>query len=391
MAHFFNFTPLYGRGLETGKSYTMIAVVCAFLSVFYYMRKKNHPLFQSITMACVTAFNPIAVQQMFTFYNDGFLHTILILLIVSLLMMEDPETFDHKASAGLTAASMIVCGNIKFTGLLYGGLFCIAYFLYDVFRTLGKDKSQISSIFKEGVFYLCLVFVVVVWAGGPTYITNIIRHGSLTYPLTGEGKVDIITANSPFPVSNLKTTFLSLFSRVDNFTLDSGQSPVLKIPFSFNKKELEMTMIADARISGFGVFFGGLLIVSLVVIAIWLLCCKNHAVKILVCLNLAVCLGLMFGIKESWWARYSPYIYVIMLIAVYVLLDCKSRATAVIAVVFTVFIMTNNCLPFIWLGKNLQTAKAVDAYYCDLKNYGLIEVCTEPLLAPGRNDHLGIN
>ena len=362
--------------IETGKSYTLIGMTCAFLLVFYYMRKKGHNVLRAVLMACIAAFNPISVQQRTTYYIDGFLHTMLIILIVSLLMFEDKEIFNSKISAFMVAMSMIVCGNIKFTGLLYGGLFCIAYYVFDCVRLIKNDEKWKNKVFKESLLYFCLVIATVVWAGSSVYITNFFRHGSWTYPLTGEGKVDIITGNSPFAEENrFKNLFISLFSRVDNFTVSSGQVPELKIPFTFNDSEVSMMINTDARISGFGVMFGGLFIVAVICLVACFVLGDNRKIKTVAAVNLIVCVGLMFGIKESWWARYAPYIYFIVLIAVYMLFCSKRKGIMCVAALYCLVLIFNNCMPLKFFKQELDDAKAIEEGFDELKNAGMIEIC----------------
>ena len=362
--------------IETGKSYTMIAMTCAFLLIFYYMRKKGHNALRAVLMACVAAFNPLAVQQRTTFYIDGFLHTMLIILIVSLLMLEDKELFNVKASVCMIAMSMIVCGNIKFTGLLYGGLFCIAYYLYDCVRLIKNDEKWKSKVFKESILYFCLVIATVVWAGSSTYLTNFFRHGSWTYPLTGEGKVDIISGNSPFAEENhFKNLFISLFSRVDNFAVASGDTPEFKIPFTFNGGEISMAALTDARISGFGVMFGGLFIVAVICLVACFVLGNNRKLKIMAAINLVVCVALMFGIKQSWWARYSPYIYLIVLVAVYMLLCSKRKNVLIIAALYCLVLLANNFVPLIYFKQEFDDSKAIEEGFAELKEAGMIEIC----------------
>ena len=362
--------------IETGKSYTMIAMLCAFFVVFYFMRKKEHNIFRSVVMASIAAFNPIAVQQMTSFYIDGFLHTMLIILVVSLLMLEDKDHFDSISAASMVASSMIVCGNIKFTGLLYGGIFCIVYYLIDCYRFIRRDSEWVAKVLKESALYCCLAIATVVWAGCSVYLTNFIRHGSLTYPLTGEGKVDIMTANSPFADENhFKNLFLSLFSRVDIFTIASGKSPELKIPFTFNMNEVSMMDLPDSRISGFGILFSGLLVVAIICLVFCFAVGNNRQQKIIIAVNLIVCVALMFCIKESWWARYSPYIYFIILAAVYMMLCSKKKITMFFVTMYCTMLLANNCTSLINFKFRFENAKAIEAEFLELKNAGMIEIC----------------
>ena len=366
--------------IETGKSYTMIAMTCLFMLVFYYMMKMGNDVRKAIIMACVASFSPIAIQQMFSYYVDGFMHVMLMLLVLSLLMLRYRKIFEVKTSISLVVASMIICGNIKFTGLLYGGIFCIAYYLLDCLTYIKTDKEWKQKVLNESFWYFILAIVTVVWGGSTSYITNFIRHGSLTYPLTGEGKVDIMTGNSPFTEENhFKNLFLSMFSRVDNFTIATGKSTELKIPFTFNKDEVSMLVIPDARISGFGVIFGGLLIAAILVISVWLIFSGRNDKRIIIIMNFAVCIALMFGIKESWWARYSPYIYMLLPIAMYLAIENNKKYVKICSLIFFVLIMFNNCLPLKYIGDSYKYNRTIEAEFLNLKNNGVVEICNEGL------------
>ena len=375
-------TWIFGAGIyaitgniETVKCYTLIGMACAFFLVYHYMRKKDYCRWKTIFMASIAAFNPVAIQQMFSFYLDGFLHTMLIILVVSLLMLSDRKTFDVKVSASMVATSMIVCGNTKFTGLLYGGIFCIAYYLNDCYQYKKTEKQWFGKICKESLLYIGLLIVTVVWAGASPYMTNLIRHGSPTYPLTGEGKMDVTQWSSPFAEQNhFKNVIFSLFSRMDNFYYTSGKRPTLKIPFTFDQEEVDLTALVDTRISGFGVWFGGLLIVAFVIMVIWLIKSPYNRQKQLIGLNTLVCIGLTFGIQESWCARYSPYIYMLLLIAFFVLLNSKKKAVMIFTAVFSLAILFNNCLPLIHKGEVYRSSRAIDRSFQELKEAGPIEI-----------------
>ncbi|SHI31171.1 hypothetical protein SAMN02745229_02871 [Butyrivibrio fibrisolvens DSM 3071] len=361
--------------IETGKSYTLLAMLCSFLLVFYYMRKKEYKLSISFLTSILVMLNPIAVQQIFTFYIDGFLHTIIFMLIIALIMLEDRQTFDMGQSASLVAGLMIICGNIKFTGLLYGGLFCIAFYLYDFYKEFKQQKGISKSIIRETILYFVLVIATVVWGGATTYITNLVRHGSLTYPLTGEGKVDIMTGNSPFTEENhFKNLFISLFSKVDNFQNGSGNTTKFKIPFTFSLEELAKLNIPDARISGFGVIFGGLLIVSVIIMTAWFIKGRNDKKKVIIGLILLVSIALTFGIKESWWARYSPYIYAIVLMAAFVSMSSEKVPLKIAAYIFVVLILFNNCLPLIHTKGYYKDSREADAFFEELTYQNEIEI-----------------
>ena len=338
--------------IECAKVYTLIGILCSLLISVYYLKKKGKGTLFCTAFSLAAAASPIAIQQFDSFYVDGFMHSMLYILVLSLLMGCEENTFDIRISASLISASMMICGNIKFTGLLYGGIFCIAFFAMKcVLAAVKHPGDWLGRRIKRGLLFALLAFVTVFWAGNSSYLTNLLRHGTPCYPLMGKNPIDIMTANSPFTeVNHFKNLFLSLFSRVDNFALaealEFDRTVKLKIPFSVDwDVEKIYCYTTDTRISGFGIFFGGILIISLAVIVYRLIRMKKDESFCRLLTGLITCVGLTFAIKESWWARYSPYIYFIVLAALYLALDSGRKPLKVLGVLLTGLLLVNNLLP----------------------------------------------
>lgn len=338
--------------IECAKVYTLIGMLCSLLISVYYLKKKGKGTLFCTVFSLAAAASPIAIQQFDSFYVDGFTHSILYILVISLLMGCEEDIFDIRTSASLIAASMMICGNIKFTGLLYGGIFCIAFFVMkSVLTAVRSPDDWLRTRIKRGLLFALLAFVTVFWAGNSSYLTNLLRHGTPCYPLMGKNSIDIMTANSPFTeVNHFKNLFLSLFSRVDNFVLaealEFNRTAKLKIPFSVDwDVEKIYCVIPDTRISGFGIFFGGILIISLAVVLYRLIRMKKDESFYRLLTGLLTCVGLTFAIKESWWARYSPYIYFIVLAALYLMLDFKGKPFKTLGVLLTLLLLVNNLFP----------------------------------------------
>jgi len=348
------FTWIFGAGIysltgniETGKAYTILGIVLAFCMSFYYLKRLQKRTSFVLLFSVAAALSPIAVNQIDSFYNDGILHIMLYMLVISLLMGLDENNFDSNVSGSMIAASMIVLGNIKFTGLLYGGIYCIGFFILKTYFVIMQDRQKwLAKRFKCGLKYIALALVTMFWAGNTSYLTNLINHGTLTYPLTGDNPVDIMTGNSPFTeVNRVGNLFVSLFSRMDNFLNAINQHPVLKIPFTIDVAyELGAIQTPDHRLSGFGVLFSGIFLIAVIVI-IAALVRMNKDNNFLVVLTLTILnFGLMFAIKESWWARYSPYMYFTVLLALFILLDTKSKWPRSLGILYAVLIIFNSGL-----------------------------------------------
>lgn len=330
---------VYGMtgNIECGKVYTLLGMLCAFCLTCYCMRRREKGILFSVFFSLMAALNPVALAQMTTFYVDGYLHSMLYILVLSLVMLSGmgENRKERIIFASLLACAMVICGTIKFTGLLYGGIYCIAYFLYYSYQQVKTGNRQgRSNIWKCFCWFVLLAVVTVFWAGADTYIMNTLRHGSPVYPLYGEGAIDIMTANSPFgSVNHIKNFLLSIFSKMDNVVYAWGGVPELKIPFMVDwERELGALGVPDMRISGFGIFFSGIFLIAGCAILIQLF--KTHIrhkqegnaleipfLLLLVAVNACLCLA----IAESWCARYSPYIYFTALIGGVLFLDSSHQ------------------------------------------------------------------
>ena len=310
--------------VDAGKAYQLLALAAVFCLALSYMRSKNLKRWQCMAVGLAAGCNPVALAQIDSYYVDGYLANMLIALILALTMNLDKEyAYSGQSAASLIASAMLVCANIKFTGLLYGGIYCMTYFLFWVVLQYRENrKTWVWLSCRRCGWFALLAGICVLWPGYTTYMMNFLQHGSFTYPLTGKGAVDIMTANSPrafTEISPLESLFYSLFSRTDNLVYNSPGRPILKLPFTVHSGETTYCSLADTRIAGFGVLFSGILLCAIVVL-IWKLVKMPKKVSFAFwMMHIMLILGLCLVISESWWARYAPYIYFIVLVALILL------------------------------------------------------------------------
>lgn len=359
--------------METGKMYTLLGMMAVMGLTFYFLKTLGRDSFFCMIFSLAAASNPIAFAQFDTFYVDGFLQLVLYMLVLSLLMALREDLFNPRVSASLVAASMIVCGNIKFSGLLYGGLFCIAFFLLKSGITYGKDADWWKHRIRSGLLFLALAVVTIFGVGNSSYGTNLVRHHTLTYPLTGAHAVDIIKYNTPFSSENhFRNVLVSLYSYMDNFQYNlprdgRPKSAELKIPFTFHfSREFPMLLAPDARLSGFGPFFSGIWTCCLLVILGALLRMPRGRKKALLLTMTGVCLGLTFGIRESWWARYAPYLYFLALMGLYILLGAGRRLLRYAGTILAALLLVNNALFLLGVPPKLAYSRHLDQTFAEM-------------------------
>lgn len=310
--------------IETAKSINVLMVYVLFCFSYSILSKyiKN---WQSLIISFLLFFNPIILSQVFSLYIDNLLMTtlfIIILLLVDITYNKEYENINLINFIALFSA-IVVCINIKFTGLAYAGIFCFIFYL--VWLGVSLKEGNFKKVFiNMTAFYAVTCFIAIILVGFSSYVKNFIDHGHPLYPLAGEGKVDIMTGNQPVSFDNMigiKKLVYSVFSETDNIMGD-GRSPKLKMPFSVSEYEKEICKKgADIRIAGFGPLFSGILCVCGLIILYGLLYLyKKDKIWFLIYFTLLCIIGgMLIFIQESWWARYSPYFYLVPIMAIMIL------------------------------------------------------------------------
>lgn len=312
------------NNIESGKAINFIMVFSVFCIVLSYLLSKFNVLL-SVVLALLLALSPVSIAQLFTFYNDGIIYGYIIILITVFLNLIEDKTnsFLNYSLIVIILSSLI---NIKFTGFFYGGITALFFYIY----ILLNKKLRKENIIRLTIVGIISLIIGMILIGYSTYVKNHVEHGHLFYPLFGENKVDIMTQNQPKEFENMnrfKKFILANFSETNNIGYFQEDKVTLKIPFTISKKELNYLGFCDLRIGGFGVLFGGILIVSFIVILIGMYFMffkdKNIFYKILILLTL---LGfLIMVLEEAWWARYLPQLYILPLIAIYLLYYFRNK------------------------------------------------------------------
>ncbi|HTF30651.1 MAG TPA: hypothetical protein VK625_17475, partial [Flavitalea sp.] len=248
--------------IESGKVFNVLLMLSAFSSVLYLFSKLN--LFSegwNLIIAIAAAFNPIAVNQIFSYHVDGALGSVLLLLIchcIFLLMPDEKnKTFIYFPIIFLT----ILLVNFKFTGTVYLAWVCLAFVSLNIYfrRTqLVKEFLIITGI--SGILAVLLV-------GFNPYFLNTYDFGHPLYPIAGNNKLDLITRVMPleFESQNSLQKFVkSTFSTCANFdTIEPGRTLKYKVPFTVSWPEIKTFQSEATRLCGFGVLWSGIFCLSI--------------------------------------------------------------------------------------------------------------------------------
>ncbi|MBR3994083.1 MAG: hypothetical protein IKI97_02255 [Clostridia bacterium] len=341
-ANIYSFT----GSIECAKAVNLIFAYILFSFLYRYLSKKGFSVLSSTILSVITALNPISVSQMFTFYNDGLLASAVFTLIVLLCDLSDRENDeDMSLQTVLLFSAVVFCISIKFTGLVYAAFFCFAFYVLWLVRAYKKGDFK-KVLAKASAFYTVTVLVAVLFVGSSSYVKNTIEHKNPLYPLFGEESVDIMTLNQPAAfsgMSGIERLFYSIFSETSNL-MGEGELR-LKRPFEVLPEEIKLTATSpDTRIGGMGPLFGGILCISLpvLVIAAVYLALKNrrcffNALSVFLPSTLLILI-----IKESWWARYSPFLWLVPVAALAFVFCCIRKINLyakVPVLLFAVFLL----------------------------------------------------
>lgn len=326
--------------IEAGKSINLIFMVAAFLVLFWYLQQKSIRTFGAVAISLLAVCNPITVSQVESFYVDGNLYLCLLLAVVAMLMLWDRSCgVVRRTSLFLLFFAIVFAINLKFTGAVYVGVFCISIYL--CWLVLAARKQQFFKVFlKSSALFGGMALVAVLLYGASSYVCNFLEKGNPLYPLVGEDKVDIMAyseLNGFAGKSEPEKSLRSLFAKSDNSCIGrSGGNIQEKIPFSVSIAEIKSGKNTDTRAAGMGPWFSGLflLAIGIDVCYLWKIRRKDGALALqLLGILLASALLFLF-VPGSWWMRYSAHIYFYVILAGIAVVQwvqdrlCKSRVVA---------------------------------------------------------------
>lgn len=372
--------------IETGKVLVFLLMISLVCFTFTYLYDRHLKFFQSGIIAILISISPIVLSQMFSYYVDGIMGLTIYLIILSLVMITDRKFsfINDRIKWVLLLMSTNICMNIKFTGVFFAGIFCILFYLYWLYKSR-KEENFKSTFINLTIRFSIIVIIGIGIIGFSTYIQNTVDHNNPLYPLFGEGKVDIITTMQPqsFAEKNrFVKLFESMFSKSENVTYYSGDEPTLKIPFSIIQGEKNDISIPDLRIGGYGVLFSGIFIVSIIIVICSLIVIikKNRFEDSSIQYILLILFGIIIttiALEESWWARYAPQLYLVPIIALFMLFYLANNINNkkiykyilnIIAVIFSVGIIINGIGFVYWRYKELLLARSIRLELYNYKN-----------------------
>ena len=336
------------NNIESGKSINTLSIIALFLIIFSYLALRFKKIvFPFIFALCCITYSVVSAQYL-TVYIDFFVYIYLLLLLFSFFVIEFRRN-EKELNFGLLIYSLalLMLINIKFNSFAYAGIFCLGYYFYYIYKLIKKREKEQKFFVKFTTISAINVIVGVFIIGLSVYPKNFIEYGNPFYPLYGENKVDIITENQPAEFENLPAIekyTRAMFSKTENMAKASGRETEYKIPFAVSKDEMNYIRMSDTRISGNGVLFSGIFIISLILLILTSIKMYHYNKKIFIMASipLAITFLMIFLLSESWWARYFPQTYFIVLIVIFYLYLLKGKFYKVLLVVLFILVLANN-------------------------------------------------
>lgn len=385
--------------IESGKGYTVLLMYIAFGILFSYLyQNKKINLIASLVVSILLPFNAITIVQVFNYYVDGALMISILLILFACIVESLGEKENQKENLLLLASSILLCINVKFTGLGFAGIFCCAFYIYWMIKAGRQGKEELLKQFKTyTIFYVITVVVSIGIVGYSSYMRNMIDHGNPLYPLYGEGHVDNMVVQeqpSSFADKNhLEIFLISMFSKGVNVSptySTANVQPTLKIPFTTSIEEIENYSIPDIRMSGFGPLFSGIFILSIIgtiYMIVRLVKSKNWNLLIPYVIILGVTAILILALDGGYWARYIPYFYAVPIIVLtYLLWDKHKKVHYALGILLAIIMFINVGLVSY---TTIKSTKSNDAYVGQRINE-FVQYCHDHEMVEIQLNHSGV-
>jgi hypothetical protein len=330
----------FSGSFESGKAFHLMLILACFLFSFAALSTFRSIKWQwRLILSLLIAFNPVSVCQMFTYYVDGQLSSLLAITIALLILVYRRP--DPVLKVVLTVAVILMI-NVKLTGALYVFIVMGGYWLFYAVVKKAHRAELAGWLTVGGILGGAFVgFSPYV----SQFISKLIKTGNPFHPYAGW--TSVVGFESPEIFGNkmdrVGRLAVSLFSKSE--VLPSGRFD-LKLPFRFTLDEIQAFAFPDVRMGGFGPLFSGAIVLSVAILVAlfwkyrWRVLCAAH---LLVLMSL-ICISALF-FSESWWARYAPQLWMVPLITATLGLLLSHRGLSRgLAVALLLLLVANNLL-----------------------------------------------
>lgn len=228
-----------------------------------------------VAVAIAVTGNTVGVTQCLSTYNDYPLYYYILLTIIfscyaSKCLKASGRLISYIFIGGVTVMAIAT----KFNAFFYQG---VAIFFIILWQLLHRRFKQSMWLAMTGIFAL-ITGLLLAWN---PYVTNTLEYGNPLYPLFGDGAVDIMAWNTPDYFTD---------NRFLNFAISMFR---FGVPY------------VDNRCGMFGPTFPIMLAISAGAFIAWRKRLNPVYAYAAVCALISV-----FFIRDTWWVRYFPQLYI---------------------------------------------------------------------------------
>jgi hypothetical protein len=321
--------------LEMSKVLNLVLIVSNFLVGYSFLKLKFKAKWRALLISGLVALNPISISQINTFCVDTLIVSLFGLLMWNIFIFLDKDVLVKGSAFSMFIVSAILF-NIKWTTLAY---VFVVFIMLSVYLILLRKEL----FFKWVKIYVLAGVLGIFIMGFDPYVTNTLKFGHPFYPIYSKNPAEInklisprfeITdniwkfmarANSPYDFLDKSwwwKFWRSMFAVSSNshlLSFDSRQSSnspsELKWPLLIRKNELLAFEASDVRLAGFGVWFSGAMILSVLILPLLWFKNKRHFWELMYIW--VIILTASWLNPESWWARYVPFLWFLPVMTVY--------------------------------------------------------------------------
>jgi hypothetical protein len=300
--------------IETGKFANILLVCAAFsMALAFFAGSGKKVSAWPVAMAVLVAANPVALCQLFTFYVDGQMASLLACVAaLCFLSVTDGNPWVNL----LLCEAAVLLIQVKFTGLVYVTIIFAGFIAFLAWKKRPLRKPLCVALLALG-FGTCVV-------GMNPYVLNTFENGHPFYPFFGRGDFPKITMTATTPpeflqANRVQNLAASIFSRSRAWPVQS----TLKAPWQVSREEWTAFEEPDVLTGGFGPLFPAALVLSLALLAmgVW----QGGAAPGVAVVVIIVILFSVVPVSACWWARYAPQVWLIPLVALAPLGDGSAR------------------------------------------------------------------
>ena len=250
---------LWTQSFEASFAFTPIAALAAFLCARRFLATlPNLSRRWRNLLAFLLAANPIVMWSFFSHHNDGLLVSTLLSVFLTMLCFVIDDGAQSRTTRMRTAvyvvALLVLLINLKFTGLVYGGVLGLTALAYGIRR--GASRKTLLRL--AGLGSGAAILGVALFGFFP-YVTNVAIHKNPFYPIVkydeqgnrNDVAISNLTGKEFQEKSSYEKWWISLFSKAGRNNWD----PVPLPPFS--------SLHPSSFLLTFGPLFSGALLLCL--------------------------------------------------------------------------------------------------------------------------------